>query len=164
MKEFHSFGAFAAHLLTRVAATSEAMHLGLRRVAEKIEHDAKEQIGHYQEAVGPFPEWAPLAESTVEDRIAQGYSPDEPLLRKGDLRDSIKHEVGVLEAVVGSTSPIAPYQELGTDKIPPRPFIGPAAFKNKEHIHEALGVATVVGIAGGKTLDAALGYNFTTKG
>jgi hypothetical protein len=47
------------------------------------------------------------------------------------------------EAAVGSTSEIAVYQELGTEKIPPRPFLGPAAFKNKDRIEAMLGQAVV---------------------
>ena len=47
------------------------------------------------------------------------------------------------EAVVGSKSDIAFYQEVGTPTIPPRPFIGPAAFKNKEKICQLLGEAVV---------------------
>ena len=163
MKEFTSFGAFAAHLIMREAATAEMLHAGLKHVAREIEKTAKEEIGVYQSEVGPFPSWPALAEATVDDRIRQGYSPDEPLLRTGDLRESIKHEVKGLEAIIGSDSPIAAYQEFGTDKIPPRPFIGPAAFHNKKTIIETIGLASVRGIAGGAPIREELGYDFTAK-
>jgi HK97 gp10 family phage protein len=163
-KEFNSFGAFAAHLLTRVAATQEMLHLGLRHIAHEIEKTAKEEIGVYQPEVGPFPAWAPLSEFTVEDRIAQGYSPDEPLLREGTLRDSISNEVHGLEAAIGSTSEIAVYQELGTDKIPPRPFLGPAAYRNEKTIINTTAAAAVAGIAGGNPLQEARRLGFKIEG
>jgi phage gpG-like protein len=161
--EFKTFGAFAAHLITRQLATHEMLHLGLRHIAHKIEETAKEEIGVYQPEVGPFPAWPQLADATVEDRIAQGYSANEPLLREGSLRSSISHEVKGLEAVIGSTSDIAVYQELGTEKIPPRPFLGPAAFRNKDVIEKTVGAAAVAGIAGGRPIDEARRYGFKTE-
>ena len=163
MKEFTSFGAFAAHLLTREVAIAASLRAGLGHVAREIEKTAKEEIGTYQPEAGPFPAWPALAEATVDDRIRQGYSPDEPLLRTGELRDSISHEVSGLEAVIGSTSDIALYQELGTSSIPPRPFLGPAAFRNKHKIIEAVGIAAVHGIAGGAPIEESLGYDFIAK-
>jgi phage gpG-like protein len=162
MREFDSFGAFALHLLEREVATVVALHADLKMVAHKIEETAKEEIGHYQPEVGPFPAWAPLAESTVADRVAQGYSPDEPLLRTGDLRDSISSEVEGLEAAIGSTSDVALYQELGTSRIPPRPLLGPAAIRNERLMLTSLGAVMVNGIAGAKLLPEALGYEFAT--
>jgi len=120
MKEFRSFGAFAEHLITREAATAVALHEGLEHVARAIEKTAKEEIGTYQPDVGPFPAWAPLADATVEDRISQGYSPDEPLLRTGELRESISHEVSGLEAVIGSTSDIPRARGLPQQDEDPR--------------------------------------------
>ena len=74
-----------------------------------------------------------IAESTVADRTRRGYAPDAPLLRDGTLRDSITHDVDGDTVVVGSELDIAEYQELGTDKMPPRPFIGPAMMHEGEH-------------------------------
>ncbi|MGH8299400.1 MAG: phage virion morphogenesis protein, partial [Steroidobacteraceae bacterium] len=158
MREFRSFGAFAEHLLTREAVVVAAWHEVLEPIGAMVAHTAREKIGEYQDAEGPFPEWAPLAEATVEDRIAKGFSADEPLLRTGDLRDSISHAVEGLEVAVGSTSDIAVYQELGTERIPPRPFLGPAVYQNGGHIVAALGAVTVNGIAGGKLIKSTIGY------
>ena len=158
MNEF-SLASFAEHLVMREIATLEALHHGLDAVAKKIEATAKEEIGVYQPEVGPFQEWAPLADSTENEKARLGYAVDAPLLRDGTLRDSIKHEVAGLEAVVGSESDIAAYQEFGTDKIPPRPFIGPAAFRNKENIEKMIGGAVVTGLIGGEVIHPSLGYN-----
>lgn len=153
---------FAEHLLQAAAGEALALHEGLKASCKLIERDAKKKIGHYQGEVGPFQDWAELAESTQEDRERKGYSPDEPLLRTGDLRDSIQSEVKGLEGVAGSTSDIAPYQEYGTAKIPPRPFIGPAAFQNKEKIQALIGLAAFEGITGSTKVHKSLGYDFNT--
>lgn len=162
MREFADVATFAEHLLTLNLAIAESAHKGLEKAAKLIEKDAKRQIGHYQPSVGPFQDWAPLAESTEEEKARLGYPLDAPLLREGQLRDSIEHEVSGLEAVVGSKSDIAAYQEFGTRTIPPRPFIGPAAFKNKKAIQEILGKAVVEGLIGGEAIHQSLGYDFET--
>ena len=118
-------------MVERLAVAEIAIHIGARkaleRVAVKVEATAKDEFGVYQDAVGPFPAWAELAESTQEQRAQQGYTPNDPLLRRGDLRNSIGHEVEDLTAIIGSTSEIMEYQEFGTATIPPRPVLGPVA-------------------------------------
>lgn len=146
MKEF-SLTSFTTHLAEMSVNTVLSLKAGLHAAATVIEEDAKKRIGEYQGDSGPFGAWAPLADSTEEEKERLGYELNAPLLRSGELRDSIKHEVHTLEAVVGSESPIAAYQEFGTDKIPPRPSIGPAAFENKEKIEGILGAATVRGLS-----------------
>jgi hypothetical protein len=134
MREFDSFGDFAAHLLTLEAVQTLAVHKALDRAAERIEKDAKDSIGTYQDSAGPFAAWEALAPATVADRVRQGYAPDEPLLREGDLRDSISRGVDHMEAVVGSDSDVMVYQEIGTEHIPPRAVLGPAAVHNEERV------------------------------
>ncbi|AVA33367.1 phage virion morphogenesis protein [Cupriavidus metallidurans] len=159
MKEFGSLAQFAAHLGTLEVSIVAEVRRGLTEVAKAVEKTARAEIGNYQPAVGPFPAWAPLADSTKKDRVRKGYTEDDPLLRSGDLRDSIGHEVGVTDAVIGSTSDIGVYQEMGTDKIPPRPFLGPAALRNEEEIQRILGRAAVRGLLAGAVLPAGLGYD-----
>lgn len=149
MKEFSSFGSFAKHLLVTAELGEVVTHHIAEKAGQIIQEDAQKRIGEYQEYVGPFNAWAPLAESTVADRIAKGFSPDDPLLRTGDLRDSIQVEATGNEAVVGSASEIAMYQELGTDRgIPPRPFLGPAAFESKLPIGEMAAKTVVAWVSG----------------
>jgi HK97 gp10 family phage protein len=160
MKEFKSLADFSAFtaLALPVVLLGE-MRRGLTKSAGLIESTAKLEIGEYQPAVGPFPKWAELAEDTKIDRVQHGYPENEPLLRSGELRDSIKREVSDLEAVIGSESEIAAYQEFGTDKIPPRPFMGPALFNNREKIAKILGAAVAIGVSGGQRAAASLGYD-----
>jgi phage gpG-like protein len=98
----------------------------LEESAELVEKRAKAKIGHYQDQEGPFIAWPELAESTKSDRARQGYPEDEPLLRSGEMRDSIEHTVGKDEAQIGSNNDKAVWQELGTEHIPPRSFLGGA--------------------------------------
>lgn len=164
MKQFNSLTSFGAFMKLAVPVTIAAeMKRGLETSAKLIEKTAKAEIGKYQPAVGPHPAWPELAESTQRERERLGFSPDEPLLRKGDLRDSIEREVHNLQAVIGSKSDIAAYQEFGTDKIPARPFMGPAAFLNQDKIAKILGGATVRGLFGGQQIHSSLGYDIDVK-
>lgn len=154
---------FSEKLIELVAEEVIAMKTALEVVAVKIEKTAKSEFGTYQRASGKFPAWAPLMESTLAEKTRLGYSPpDNPLLRTGDLRSSIKHEVKDFTAIIGSTSPIMHYHEFGTSNMAMRPVIGPAAFRNKKFIYKAIGAYVVSGFYGnGKSIHSSLGYNFS---
>lgn len=163
MKTF-SPGTFAAHLLKASVTVAEGAKVGLTVCAKLIQKTAQAEIGEYQSAAGPFPAWAPLSEATLADKENQGYATPNPLLRTGELRDSIQYEVGTFEAIIGSTSPIAAFQEFGTNStgwgagIPPRSFIGSAAYRNKNKIITIFGSVLVIGIAGGNVIAKDIGY------
>lgn len=160
MKQFRSltdFSLFAAAVLPVIALAE--MERGLKKCAVLVENTAKQEIGVYQGAIGPFSPWPALADSTQAERARLGYSPDEPLLRTGELRDSIKHEVDRLHAVIGSKEDKAAWQEFGTDKIPPRPFMGPAVIHNEKQILQILGKTVARGISGGQIAAPSLGYD-----
>lgn len=160
MKEFKSLADFSAFtkLALPVLLVGELKH-GLEKCAKAIEETAKAEIGTYQPAVGPFQDWEQLADSTVAQRERLGFTPNDPLLRTGELRGSIERQVHNLEAVIGSKSDIAAYQEFGTDKIPPRPFLGPAVIHNRKKIERIVGEAAVSGLAGGHRVHPSLGYD-----
>lgn len=141
--EFGNITHFLVHLAEAQLAVHVATHRALDRAAAIVERDAKQQIGDYQPEAGPFNAWPELADSTKQDRVNKGFSENDPLLRTGELRDSISRQVQGSEAAVGSTSDVMVYQELGTDRIPPRPVLGPAALKNKDRIEKVLGDAVV---------------------
>lgn len=160
MREFDNLTSFCLHFATLTVAIHEAEQKGLERIAKIIQEDAKQRIGEYQSEEGGFPAWADLADSTEAEKARLGYPIDAPLLRTGELRDSIEKEVERGEAVVGSKMDIAEYQEFGTERIPPRPFIGPAAFSNKDKIERMLGAVMVEGLTGGQKIHESLGYDF----
>lgn len=165
MKIFSPVG-FSEHLINLIASEAIAMHEGLKVVAKAIEKTAKNEIGKYQSAVGQFPKWAELEESTIAEKERLGYAPpDNPLLRTGSLRDSISNQVRGFEAVIGSTSQVMVYHEFGTSRMAMRPVIGPAAFRNKKKIQKILGSAVVAGFYGeGNRINEKLGYDFETVG
>jgi hypothetical protein len=161
MKEF-TLAEFAAHLEGLCAGMKSVEAAILEDAGKTIEAAAKAKIGNYQEAAGPFSAWAPLSDNTLYGGVSEsghrypgkielGYAPpDNPLLREGDMRDSIEHKVIGNEVHVGSNSDIAVYQELGTTKIPPRSFLGGAAFEQAPKIADAAGVALTMHLRGEK--------------
>lgn len=156
IREFSSMGAFAAHLLTRQAVVALELRAGLLEVAHAVRDTAKDELGEYQNSIGPFPAWQELADRTkahhVKEIAAGNGAPDAggntPLLLTGGLRDSIEAEVGGLEAVVGATIDEGVWMELGTTTAPPRPFLGPAIYHREKLIKRVLGAALVAGILG----------------
>lgn len=152
-QELQSLEALAVRLLLMPLAIRKLQHQALDMACQIIEKDAAEQIGHYQDGHGDYPAWAPLADSTEEEKARLGYPSDAPLERTGELKDSFSHEVQGIEAVVGSTDPTMLYHEFGTDKMPPRPALGPALFKNREAISKLIGFATVTAIIEGERAD-----------
>lgn len=146
--EFNSFGALGAHF-GQLALTGAAVsnHIAAEG-AKAIKADAQSRIGSYQEGEGPFPAWANLAETTVDDRLRKGFTPDDPLLRTGALRNSITTSVDGSVAAIGSASDIALYQEQGTSKIPPRPFLGPAAYNSAKTVGPVAALTTIAWVCG----------------
>ncbi|AVF41503.1 hypothetical protein AL486_18725 [Pandoraea apista] len=160
MKEFGDLMSFAVHLSTIATAVDRSLHRGLKKVAVVIEKRAEAKFGDYQTGVGPFPAWSALAESTRADRVALGFAPDDPLLRSGSLRDSVQHQVSHLEAIIGSPDERMAWQELGTDKIPPRPVLGPSAVESKIEIEQIVAGAAVSGLLGGDVMAGALAKTY----
>lgn len=65
-----------------------------------------------------------LAESTQAERERLGYPANEPLVRTGELRDSLKVEAEGPIAVVGSELEMMAWHEFGTSRTPSRPVLG----------------------------------------
>ncbi len=144
-----SLDAFVRHLAGLGAEVRQAEQRGLRGAAEAIKAEARDMLGTYQGAAGPFPAWAELTDATKADRARKGYTPNDPLLRSGEMRDSIETKVGDRRAAIGSNSEIAVYQELGTRNMPARPFLGPAGFKLSEDVAQAIAREVARAVAGG---------------
>lgn len=119
----------------------EAIQRELVAIAPQIVETAQNKIGAYQDG------WAPLAQSTINERTHLGYSPDEPLLRTGDLRNSYEAIVSENHIVVGNYDPKAEYVEIGTATIPPRPVTLPAVYESLEQLQKSLGAAVVASLS-----------------
>jgi phage gpG-like protein len=113
---------FAAHLERSIALVRPEIERGLIELGELTAKLAQSYIGHEHE------DWPALAPATIEEKAAQGYAVPAPLLRTGDMRDSIKANVDVLDytMIVGSNDPKAVWHEFGTTRMPPRPFLSRA--------------------------------------
>lgn len=148
MMEFRSLADLAGHI-ERIAAEADAQK-GLEKAAKLLEVKAKDAVGEYHDAVGKAPAWAELADATKADRVAKGFAEDEPLLRTGELRDSIGHQVEGSEAWIGSDSELAEYHEFGTSHMPPRPIFGTALYENIDEAVSAIGHEATAHISGGR--------------
>lgn len=164
MIEFGSLAELAHHLTQETVGGLVDTRKGLDRAARLLEREAKREFGTYQDGAGPFADWPELAESTKDDRVAKGFTENDPLLRTGGLRDSIEHETDDWEAVVGSTSDIMPYQEFGTATIPPRPVLGIALYRRADKIAEMIGGFAVRGLIGTDPVHGSLGYDMDVDG
>jgi HK97 gp10 family phage protein len=148
-REFDSVLGFTEHLIALEVGLRVIERKALGAVLQVLEDDMKAQIGEYQDAAGPYPAWAALADSTEVEKERLGYPSDAPLLREGDLEKSFSHEQEGVEGVVGSTDPVMEYHEFGTPKMPPRPVVGPALERKRDKIEHLLGHALVEAIIGG---------------
>jgi hypothetical protein len=137
------FDEFAAQLARNAVASERELLFAADKIGlvqKKLAQD--EIIGH------ELPMWPPLAESTVEDKEFYGYvdrvSETDPLLRTGEMRDSIDYSVRPLlgvgvEVTLGSADKVAIYQELGTPTIPARPFLTTATMAAMDEADKILG-------------------------
>ncbi len=130
-----------ASIFTKAAlAMPMASREAVEKAADMVLVQIRSEPGEYQTGAGPFASWAPLAQSTLDDKARQGWPSPSPELRSGDLRDSYeKTIVSNHEAAVGSDSDVAVYQELGTSKMPPRSIIGLAGAKKEHEIWQMTG-------------------------
>ena len=162
MREYSTFASFATHL-EKLAVMGPAVTEGIAAAAgAKIMHDAKAKIGNYQPAAGPFNAWAQLAQATMSDRVRQGYAPNDPLLRSGQLSAAIEMKPSIDGAVVGvphgqhtdqegrtvDMGDLATWMETGTKNSPPRPFLGPAAFESKHAVSLIAGRSLIAWLMG----------------
>lgn len=155
--EFSILG-FGEFLAAFAIGVHEAREHALEEAAKIIEKEAKRVIGTYDY------DWPQLADATQTDRANKGFPPNEPLLRTGELRDSIEHTVHAEdgEADIGSDSDIAVYQELGTagggwgGPIPPRPFLAGAAAHKTDEVVEEMGKALVEEVLEGRAIARVL--------
>lgn len=162
MRELRDLGEMAAVFALRAPEMAIELGHGLERIAKRIEATAKAEMGVYQDEAGPFPAWPELADSTKDERVKLGFTENDPLRRTGETAETISHEVEGLEAVIGSPDEKMLWFEFGTDRMPARPVLGPAAFHNKDVIRMLVGAALVSGLVGEDRVHEALGYDFKT--
>ena len=150
----YSFGDMA-RLLERAALDMPAVDesiletLGLR-IKERARSylGVPQMVGH-----GGFSAWAPLAEGTLEKK---GQAPPgTPLEETGALAESLEHErISAITVAIGTSlvsergEPYPKYLEEGTSRMPPRPYLHPAAMEVTGEMLDEIG-ATIVTAMGG---------------
>lgn len=118
MKVFNDLGSFAAFNRKQATLADAELALGITAMALNTHKVASSIFGDHEKLQPP------LAPSTQERRVQLGFTPDDPLLRSGTLRDSLKTESAGLIAGVGTEDERMVWQEQGTATIPPRPLLG----------------------------------------
>ena len=126
---------------------------GLTKAGNLLLKEIQREAGHYQDSVHGLPAWEELSDVTKAERVKAGYTPNDPLLRSGGLKDSYKSEVEDRTAVVGSEDPIAGYVETGHDdeghgRLPPRPIVGGSLFRRVDDVVAALVEPTMRALEG----------------
>lgn len=152
MRTFTSFAAFADQIADLIELQVGANVAALEAATKLIQKHAKSKIGEYQPEAYPFAPWQDLAPSTITEKQRLGYtgqvSEDDPLLRTGEMRESIERSVGLTSGFVGSNSDVMVWQELGTRHIPPRSVLGGAAVEKADEVAEIVGEAVMIALRG----------------
>lgn len=110
-----------------------AREKALEYAAVAIETEARRVLGTYDYG------WAQLAESTQDQRESLGYTPNDPGLRSGEMKDSVAHNIEGDTAHIGSDDDKAVWFEIGTDKQPARSFLMGAAYHEMDHVADQIG-------------------------
>lgn len=155
MREFNLVE-FAGFLGEMALDVDVATQHSLTAAAKIVQKQAKAEIGHYQEQMGPFPAWAELADSTKDDRVRKGFTENDPGLRTGEMRESIQNTVGKHEADIGSDDDKLVYFELGTVKQPPRSVLAGALISKEKDVVRAIGGTFVGKLTGEKVFERAV--------
>jgi hypothetical protein len=100
-----------------------------------------------------YPEWPRLQPETIAHKMRG----DSPLLETGEMRASIEWNAEGNEGYVGSNNDKAVWHELGTSRIPPRPFLMGAAVRMEPLIHAMAAKAAMAVLAGRGLHSAELG-------
>jgi HK97 gp10 family phage protein len=130
-RSFASLLDLARHFDTVAARLPAAEHVMLGEIGVNVEAKAKSKLGTYQAG------WEKLAASTLAFKAAHGFPVPSPLLRTTEMQRSIGHHVHARSVTIGAGPRYAFFQEVGTSKMPPRPFIGPSM---KESMSENMAI------------------------
>lgn len=138
MSKLFSVLEFAAHLRSIERDMHEVGPMIIEKACAMVCEEARRVLGTHDY------DWPELKPETIARKIRG----DTPLLETGAMRDSITWTAKGLEGQVGSDSQIAVWQECGTSKIPPRPFLAGAAQHMEKKIHKMAARATIAVMTG----------------
>jgi phage gpG-like protein len=133
---------FVAHLETIKRDMHTLGPMIIEKACAMVAAEARRVIGK------GYDDWPALKPETMAERVRLGFKANEPLLRTGQLRDSIEWNSQGNQGWVGSNDPVAVWQELGTSRIPPRPFLAGAAAAMGPKIEKMAARAVIATMAG----------------
>lgn len=119
---------------------------GLNELRERLERLRPEEA-----MARALAEQAQRMAARVQEGLSEppgGAGHNEPWLRSGALRNSVGTQADGLQAVVGSSDPAAVPQELGTARMPARPFLAPVAAAMCEEVARAAAAAIMAALRG----------------
>jgi len=122
---------------------------GLNELRERLERLRPEEV-----MARALAEQADRMPARVRDGLSEqpgAAGHDEPWLQSGALRDSVGAQADGLQAAVGSSDPAAVPQEMGTAKMPARPFLAPVAADMGEEVARAVGARVAAALRGDST-------------
>ncbi len=113
------------------------IRLNLRELAERLAQVRAEEVmaRALAEQAGRM---ADAVRHNLSDPPGAGGH-DQPWLQTGALHDSMGATADGLQAAVGSSDPAAAPQEMGTHRMPPRPFLAPVAAGMGEDVARGVG-------------------------
>lgn len=116
VKVFEGLGAFAEFIERRPLVMIPTGALVVGETARILVREVKKGYGDHL-----LPE---LAQATQDDRVAKGFTPNDPLLRDGKLlRDSTEMRIGPDFAAAGTSEPVAGYQEFGYFNVRAKKYV-----------------------------------------
>lgn len=141
-KTFHSFDEFARFLDNDVGRNKVPLQRAAKKASWKMYRLVRKVYGDRKKL-------APLAPATQEDRVARGYTANNPLLRDGTLlKNNVQRHSEGMVAAVGTPEIINLYHEKGYinhrtgTAVPPRPVFAIAMKEMEKHVMEYLKEAT----------------------
>lgn len=119
MREIHGLGELA-RIFEKAAAVHEVAMGALAQGSAGVMHEKAIHI------VGDSSKLRDLEQSTQDDRVARGYSANDPLYRDGRLiRDKIEQAHAHDLAGIGSSEPVMAAHEFGFYNVRAKKFVAP---------------------------------------
>jgi len=119
---------------------------GLAELRERLAQVRAEEV-MAQTLAGQAAEMAEAVRAGLSTTPGSGGH-ERPWMQSGALRESVGFEASGLEAVVGSSDPAAAPQEMGTVRMPARPFLAPVGAAMGAGLARAVGEAVAGALRG----------------
>jgi phage virion morphogenesis protein len=110
-------------IVQKAGRISKATNEALRKAGEEEVRRTQQRLATEKRTPDGQP-WAPWSLATLRQRTREGTLAGGLLNRTGALINSIAFKITQATLTVFSSAPYAKYLQLGTGKMPARPFIG----------------------------------------